>query len=382
MSTPYISTAIVGSAHSSDILGVEICNKFTITCSSDGYLKFWNNRTSDRTLYNELLVDKIGLHHLAIFEDIIEMKKIFLIATVSFSGKLYIFKYDDENDENKLINLNFNPINLGLKKNCSFWCPIFDSNIDTNILTCTTVSGKTEIFNINFNNDNSNNNDEINFEYRGSLFANDSSFATCICSDITNNKIVVGHQNGNTYLYDFKQLLLSFNFESYGLKNSKSLNIVRSIKFSPNNNSELLAISIDSGPFGTISLYDVKYGEYLGSFTISTHSNNVGIGNFAHSKWCLSIDFNEEGNKLVSCGLDNLIRIWDIESRSCTTMLKLNSTDLDDEEVNKLNDLDSSSCTNIRFVKKGIFNEDGQNDGLVVVGFDRSIRWFREAGGI
>lgn len=372
MSTPYINTAIVGSAHASDILAVCISNRFTITCSSDGYLKLWKNDSPERSLHAEIFVDKIGLHHLDIFEDTIESKKYLLIATVSFSGKIYIFNYDFEAE--KLVDLHFNPSQVGLKKKTSFWCPIFDSKTGCIIFGCTSVTGKTIIFNINFDND-------IIFEYRGELFANDNSFATCICSDISTNKIVVGHQNGNTYLYDFNQLLLAYNFESYGLKTSKSLNIVRSVKFSPNG-GDLLAIAIDSGPFGTIAVYDVKYGEYLGLFTVSTHSNNVGVGNFAHSKWCLSIDFNNEGNKLVSCGLDNLIRVWDVETRTCLTMLKLNATDLDDEEVDKLNDLDTSSCTSIKFIRKGIFAEDGQNDGLVVVGFDRSIRWFREAGGI
>lgn len=373
MSTPYISTAIAGSAHASDILGVGVSERFTVTCSSDGYLKLWKNEASSRPLHSEILVDKTGLHHLDIFEDAFEMKKVLLIATVSFSGKVYIFNYDFENDQ--LINLEFNPSDYGLKGKNSFWCPVFDSTKNCTIFACTTISGKTQIFNINFDNG-------LQFEYRGELYANDTSFAISICSDIETNKIVVGHQNGNTYLYDFNQLLLSFNFESYGLKNSqKSLNIVRSVKFSPNG-GELLAVAIDSGPFGTIALYDVKYGEYLGSFTVSTHSSSVGVGNFAHSKWCLSIDFNQEGDKLVSCGLDNLVRIWDVESRSCVTMLKLNSTDLDDDEVEKLNDLDTSACTCIKFVRQGIFKEDGQNEGLVVVGFDRSIRWFREAGGI
>lgn len=373
MSTPYITTATVGSAHSSDILGVCVSERFTISCSSDGFLKLWKNNSFERELHTEVLVDKIGLHHVEILQDAFDMKKVLLISTVSFSGKIYIFKYDVT--EEKLINLNFDTAESGLKQKTSFWCPIFDSYQESSIFACTTVSGHTKIFDIIIEDE------QITFKYRGDLFANDDNFATCICSDIENNKIVVGHQNGNVYLYDFNQLILSYNFESYGLKSSKSLNIVRAVKFSPNG-SELLAIANDSGPFGTISLYDVKYGEYLGSFTIATHSNNVGVGNFAHSKWCLSIDFNKEGTKLVSCGLDNLIRVWDVTSRTCIKMLKLDATDLDDDEISKLNDLDTSSCTCIKFIPQGIFKEDGQNDGLVVVGFDRSIRWFREAGGI
>jgi superkiller protein 8 len=374
MSAPYISTATVGLAHASDILGVCISDKFTITCSSDGYLKFWKNESLERNLHSEILVDKVGLHHVEILQDVVDANKILLISTVSFSGKIYIFKYDYNND--LIINLNFNPLNCGLKKKTAFWAPIFDFTTGLTIFACTTVSGRTIIFNIKIENN------EILFEFKGELFSNDESFATCICSNIENNKILIGHQNGNAYLYDFNKLILLYNFESFGLKeNSKSLNIIRSVSFSPNN-GELLAIANDSGPFGTISLYDVKYGEYLGSFIISTHSSNVGIGNFGHSKWCLSISFNKQGNKLVSCGLDNLIRIWDVESRTCINSIKLNSTDLNDEDVEKLNDLDTAACTSIKFVNQGIFKEDGQNDGLVVVGFDRSIRWFREAGGI
>ena len=373
MSVPYISTATVGSAHESDILGVCVTPKFTITCSSDGYLKLWNNNNSDRTLHSKMLVDKVGLHHVEALVEVIDMKKVLLIATVSFSGKIYIYRFDYESDELKRVR--FDPAESGLTKKTAFLSPVFDTTAGLIIFACTTVSGKAIIFDLTVEDD------EINFVLRGELFANDTSFATCICSDINHNRLVVGHQNGNAYMYDFRQLILTYTFESFGLKNSKSLNIVRDVKFSPQN-GEWLAIAHDSGPHGTISLYDVKYGEYLGSFTVATHSTNVGIGNFAHSKWCFSISFNNQGDKLVSCGLDNTIRVWDVDSRTCLKTLRLNTTDLDDEEVSKLNDLDSSACTSVRFVPHGIFPEDGQNDGLVAVGFDRSIRWFREAGGI
>lgn len=376
MSTPFISTATVGSAHISDILGVCITKKFTITCSSDGFLKLWNNNTPERTLHTEVLVDKLGLHHVEVLEDVFDAQKVLLISVVSFRGIINIFKFDYNTDT--LIDLKFDPLSCGLPKKASFWAPIFDVMAGSTIFASTTVTGKAVIFNVEIEEG------KFKFNYRGELFANDSSFATCICSDIENNKIVVGHQNGNTYLYDFQQLLLSFNFESYGMKSgsaSKSLHIIRSVKFSPKN-SELLAIANDSGSFGTISLYDVKFGEYLGSFAMSTHSSNVGVGNFAHSKWCLAIDFNKDGDKLISCSIDNTVRVWDVETRSFLTSLKLNTTDLDDEDVAKLKDLDSSACTSIKYIPPGIFGEDGQNEGVVVVGFDRSIRWFREAGGI
>lgn len=376
MSTPFISTATVGSAHLSDILGVCITKKFTITCSSDGFLKFWNNNSSERSLYHELLVDKLGLHHVEVLEDVFDARKVLLISTVSFRGKIYVFKYDYESD--KLVDLKFDSTNSGVPKKVAFWAPLFDTMAGCTIFACTTVTGKAIIFNVTIEDE------EFKFNYRGELFANDTSFATCICSNIEENKIVIGHQNGNAYLYDFQQMLLSFNFESYGLKSNSdnnSLHIVRSVKLSPNN-SELLAIANDSGSYGTISLYDVKFGEYLGSFTLSTHSSNVGVGNFAHSKWCLSIDFNEKGDKLVSCSLDNTVRVWDVESRTFLTSLKLNETDLEDKDVAQLNDMDSSACTDIKYIPSGIFGEDGLNEGIVVVGFDRSIRWFREAGGI
>lgn len=373
MSAPYISTATIGSAHASDILGVSMTHRFTITCSSDGYLKLWNNNSSSERLHSEILIDKVGLHHLDVLEDVIDSKKILLIATVSFSGKIYMLQYDYELD--KLINLEFDPLANGLAQKSGFWCPVFDFKAECIIFACTTVDGRARIFDL------IGGEEGMEFKYRGELFANDTNFANCIASDIKNNRIAIGHQNGNTYIYDFNKLLLSYNFETHGLKNSKNLNIVRSVAFSPNDN-EYLAIAHDSGPFGIISLYDVKYGEYLGSFTISTHSSNVGVGNFAHSKWCLAIDFNKTGDKLVSCGIDNCIRIWDVQSRVCLNSLKLNPTDLDDSEIEKLNNLDTSSCTSIKFIEQGIFPENGQNDGLVVVGFDRAIRLFREAGGI
>ena len=372
MSTPYISTATVGNAHKSDILDVEVTSRFTVTVSSDGFLKLWSNESSERSLHKEVLVNKVGLHHVSVLEDIIDMKRVMIFALGSFSGTLSLWKYDFDTEE--LIDLNFDYKTTGLSAKSLFWFPKFAIGSGEIKFICTTVSGRTAVFDVTVEEGNP------TLDYKGELYSNDNSFATCVSIDIDNNRIVVGHQNGNFYLYDIKQLLLSYNFESFGIKNSKSLNIVRSVAFSPN--GELLAIANDSGPYGTISLYDVKYGEYLGAFVISTHSSNVGVGNFAHSKWCMSIAFNKDGKKLVSCGLDNLIKIWDVESRSCLNTLKLNATDLEDEDVLKLDDMDISACTSVTFVEQGIFKEDGQNDGLVVVGFDRSIRWFREAGGL
>lgn len=376
MAIKYISTATRGDAHKSDILGVSIASKCTVTVSADGFVKLWDNASFERVLVAELEVDPLGVHHVSVFEDTLAGSgaKVCLIGCVGFSGDFHLISYSN----GELTKLEFQPEMVN--KSSSYWAPCFVKDWENgkdHFLAITTVTGSTQVFSFEF----SQSEETAIFIHKGEVSANDDSFAVSITSHASSKKVVVGHQNGSVYLYDLQKLMLLFNFETYGLKQSnKSINIVRSIAFSPN--GQLLAIARDSGPYGTVSIHDVKYGEFLGTLTISTHSSNVGVGSFAHKKWCMSVSFNESGTLIATGGFDNKVRVWDVETRTCEATLQLNNTDISDEDLETATSLDESACVDLQFVAPGLIEDDGKNDGIIVVGLDRAIRWFREAGGV
>lgn len=377
MAIKYISTATRGNAHKSDILGVSLASKCTVTVSADGVLKLWANASFERELVSELDVDPLGLHHVSVFEDTLTGSgaKVCFIGAVGFSGKFHLISYSTTDGLKKI---DFSPEMV--TKASSYWAPCFVKDWENgkdHFLAITTVTGATQVFSFDFLEG-----DEIpTFVHKGEVSANDDSFAVSIDAHASSKKVVIGHQNGSVYLYDLQRLMLLFNFETYGLKQTnKSINIVRSLSFSPN--GQLLAIARDSGPYGTVSVHDVKYGEFLGTLTLSTHSSNVGVGSYAHKKWCMAVAFNASGTLIATGGFDNKIRIWDVETRQCEATLQLNTTDISDEDLETSTSLDESACVDLQFVAPGLIDDDGKNDGLIVVGLDRAIRWFREAGGV
>ncbi|QOU18218.1 hypothetical protein BRETT_005280 [Brettanomyces bruxellensis] len=385
MPRKYISTYTVGDAHGSDILGVAVSKTFTVTCSSDGKLKGWSNSASERDLLIDEDVDKVGLHHVSVYEDVIDGQRVTLFATVSFSGICYLYMYVHKQEEiSKKIAikaLDWVPEGFDNERKSYWGCQLASGGAeDENILALTTVTGQTEIFGFTVT---VGDETSVNFEHRGTPSANNKSFATCVDVDTVQKRLAVGHQDGSVYLYDLEYLRLLYSFESFGLQSSissNSLSTVRCLRFSPD--ATLLAVARDSGPYGTVALYDVKYGESVGSLVIPTHSSTVGIGSYAHSKWCLSLSFNEDGSLIATGGLDNRIRIWDVETRETEAVITINKTDASDEELANSTDIDTATCCGLSFIAKNANLKEGENDGLVIVGFDRAIRWFREAGGI
>lgn len=385
MSRKYISTAIVGDAHKSDIFGVSITNDYTVTCSADGHLKLWQNGKSGRDLQLDQFVDKTGLHHVSTLEVTVDdNKREIIVLTVAFSGKLYAYSYD----EGGLVSLEDKLPKELTNSKTSFWaCQLEASTTDdSHMLAITAISGHTHVAELRFyGEEDEPDADQVypRFRYLGSAFANDNSLATSVDIDTEQRRLAVGHQNGTVYLYDLEYLKLLYNFESFGLKSntsSSSLSTVRCIQFSPD--GKLLAVARDSGPYGTVTIYDVLYGETVGSLTMPTHSASVGVGSYAHNNWCLSVSFNEDGQLIATGGLDNKVRIWNVETRESEAVLTMSSTDVSDEVLENSNNLDNASCCSLSFIPKGFNTSEGSNDGIVIVGCDRAIRWFREAGGI
>lgn len=391
MAIKYISTATRGAAHASDVMGVALAGGNVATAGADGFLRVWNNSAFEREQVAELDVDSKGLHHVSVFEDTLPVTgtRVCLLGCVGFSGEFHLVALEGST----LRKLAFNP---ETPHHGSYWAPCFVRDWErgeAHCLAITTVTGQTQVFSLSF----PEGEPEPVFVHRGQLEANDSSFAVSVAAHASSQRLVVGHQNGSVYLYDLVRMMLVFNFETYALQNNavlaaggasgaksvkgaRSVNVVRSLAFSPN--GQLLAVARDSGPYGTVALHDVKYGEFLGTFTVASHSSNVGVGSYAHKKWCMCLDFNQSGTLLATGGFDNKVRVWDVETRTCEATLQLSATDISDEDLETSTSLDESACVDLMFVAPGVIEGDGKNDALVVVGFDRAVRWFREAGGV
>lgn len=387
MGKQYISTGIVGASHKSDVLDVEITKNFTITVSSDGFLKIWDNNSKE--LAGEKFVDKLGLHHLTIFEDVLNEIPVFLIATVSFSGIVYILKIDSNSNIINSINVLDKtdlPIELtDFKK--SFWAPKFlkDPLNVNHRLSITKATGKTAVFELILNSFEDSSEISPIFRFIDDTTVTETKFGTCIDIDTTTSLMAVGHQNGAVYLFDIHNLRPIYTFNSFGSKKESvsSLSTCRCVRFSPG--GTILAVARDSGSHGTITLYDVKYGETIGQLHVATHSADIKMGGFAHDGWCLSLSFNEEGEYLASGGFDNKVRIWNVATKEREATITISKTDVSDEILaNDNSPLDKTACCALKFINKGVMKDEGglTNDGIVMVGLDRAIRWFREAGGI
>lgn len=387
MGKQYISTASASDAHLLDILGLSITDRYTITVSSDGYANFWDNRKYELQEPNEVvvkhLINKMGVHHVDVYESILLAShvKIVLIAFASFDGSIS-FKYFVNDDLTTLSDAK-SPVGV----NSANWSPCFykDPESKQDYFIVTQASGSTLVYYLNIESSHGSSDVEINFEKFGDLnLANSSLFPNSVAvSPGVDKKVAVGYTNGDVMLYDLTTLKPVYTFRSTDLQVSNnsttSSSIPRVIAFSPG--GSLLAVARDNQSAGSITLYDVKYGENVGSLTTPSHSSKTTIGGFAHDGWIMGLSFNETGELLASCAFDNCVRIWNIETREREATINISTKDL---EKTPGDELDNSIASGVQFIKKGVrkgANGDS-NEGLCVVSFDRAVRWFREAGGI
>lgn len=392
MGKQYISTVSASQAHKSDILGLEITPRYTITVSSDGYAKFWDNKKDDAhnptEFVQSVFIDKSGVHHLAVYENKIPSStiKVTIVALACFNGQIQ-FKQFINDDLTTLEDCNFE-----LNKS---WVPGFykDPESKQDYFIVNKMNGVTEVYSVTVSAEG----DKVVSEFtkygdlRSGAFPNAAAsslpFAISLAINQTENKkCAVGYINGDVLLYDFQNLKVIYTFRSTDLvvsrnpKLNSSSSIPRAIAFSPG--GTLLAVARDNQAAGSITLYDVQYGENVGTLAAPSHSSKSVVGGFAHQGWILGLDFDEEGKNLVSCGFDKCVRVWNLETSEREATITISITDLDDSTHD--DEQDQSVASGVKFIKKGIRGGAGgdSNEGICVVSFDRGIRWYREAGGI
>lgn len=387
MGKQYISTVSAAKAHTLDILAVAMTNKYTITVLSDGNAAFWDNKQDEvhapRDFAVYKLINPLGIHHVAVFEDVPSglTTRVLVVAFACFDGlvKIYLYKNDDL--------ATFAAVSTPLAFDHDLWCPGFykDPESVQHYFLATKANGTTVVHSLNIVVAENGNVDIDVSTQSGVLNAsnNFTSYPNALSVSQTADALcAVGYTSGDVVVYSVKNQKQVFTFHSTDLqvKQGKgSTSVPRVLAFSPG--GSLLVVARDNQSAGSITLYDVKYGENVGSLTTLTHSSKTTIGGFAHEGWIMGLSFNEDGSLLASCGFDKCVRVWDLELREREATILVNVSDLEDTTHDEV---DASICSGISFIKKGVRGGPGgdSNEGLCVVSFDRGVRWYREAGGI
>lgn len=385
MGKQYISTASASNAHKLDILAVKMTSKYTITVSSDGYAAFWDNQGDDahnpEDLVTRHLINPIGIHHLAVFEDVPPglTTKVLLMAFACFDGSIRFYSMFNMDMSTFLL------VDTGNTFESDFWCPDFYKSPQSiqHFFVLTRANGKTGVYNLDLIVES----DKVSIAVTtmvGELNAsnNFSSFPSVLATS-SEGSCAVGYTAGDVVVYDLHGLKQVFTFHSTDFQakeGGESTSGPRAIKFSPDGN--ILAVARDNQSAGSITLYDIEYGENIGSLTTLTHSAKTIVGGFAHESWIMDLSFNSDGTLLASAGFDKCVRVWDLRLREREATLQISVSDLESTEGHGESDI--SVCSGVSFIDKGIRKGLGgsTNEGFCVVSFDRGIRWFREAGGV
>lgn len=385
MGKQYISTVTTSDAHRLDILAVAVTKKYTITVSSDGYAAFWDNLVNEGLIPEEQVVRKlinpIGIHHIATFEDTPSglSTKLLLMAFACFDGSIKFFSLLNQDIAT------FSEVDTGNTFKSNYWCPGFyqDPKSTQHLFVATQANGRTGVYNLDLAVEL----DLINisiYTLVGELNPsnNVSSFPSSL--DISSKGIcAVGYTMGDVVVYNLDGLKQLFAFHStdyQGKEGDNSTSVPRAIKFSPG--GSILVVARDNQSAGSITLYDTEYGENIGTLTTLSHSSKITIGGFAHDSWIMGLSFNADGTLLASAGFDKCVRVWNLELREREATIQISKSDLESDQ--NLEESDISVCSDVSFIDKGIRGGLGGdiNEGLCIVSFDRGIRWYREAGGI
>lgn len=372
----------------------------TITISGDGYLKLWDNsikegQTPDEHV-KEVFVDKVGLHHIAVFEDTINSARVIVIAVTTFAGKVLFYQLEQPLNELKKLDLELKSKTTSgeqedqLKGNPNYsvyWAIEFlkDPLNKDHKFVSTQANGFTKIHNFAAT---VSEEGHVSFEltYFGLVEPKSPSFAMSLAVSPENYLIATGFNNGDIIVSEVDKCRAVFTFHKPSISNESTgttlSSSIRALRFSPNGN--ILAAAYDSGNSGNISLYDTKYGELIGNLTIPTHSASATININAHESWIFALDFNQDGDLLLSAGFDGKLRVWDIESREREATLTSSVSDFSSESAGRSLEGDLVGILDAKFIRKGVRASTGlaTNDGIVTVGMDRGVRWYREAGGI
>lgn len=196
-------------------------------------------------------------------------------------------------------------------------------------LACTTSDGRINVYDTNTISDGK---AEKITEYQTKGF-----FGMSVDVSPNGEMTASGHQNGSIYIFNNSTRRLAHSLA--GL-----IKPVRAVKFSPANT--YLAATGDSR---IIALYDTKSGEQVANLT-------------GHSSWIMSLDWNWNGEYLLSGSQDGKAKIWSVERRECVAT-----------------QTESEKC--LWSVKWLYHSPTARNEVFVTAGAGKTLAFYREASG-
>lgn len=252
-------------AHGLDITDLAVTSKYTITVSSDGYVKMWDGKYG---LIKEELINSNGIHHIAAFEEL----SMLLLSFGCFDGSIVFYCFNEK--------INFQRLNLSIDFSRKNLVPGFfkDPESKQHFLVVTGVNGS-NVYTVQ----------ELDIQFYGSL-----NLKTCslpISLSVNDNKAAIGYLDGDVEIYDLPSCKLIYKIDGAGA--------VRLVKFAPD--SLVLAIARDQPVFGIVQLYEIN-GNLIGELIIDTAHR------YTHNGWITGVSF--KADQLVTIGFDNVIRIW------------------------------------------------------------------------
>lgn len=201
------------------------------------------------------------------------------------------------------------------------------------MLAVTTINGTVDLWNLE------NITEPI---LQGSLESSKKGFGLTVDISSDGSLVATGNESGALLIFKTEGNRLIFSIPGHSQP-------IRSVKFSPTGN--LLAVAGDSK---LISIYTTNTGEHF--------ANLLG-----HEGWIFSLAWSETGEFLLSCSYDGKAKIWSLENLSCVyNILENNKPLLSGAWLNK---------------GWGVGVIGGKNKGVVLVGEEKAVRWYREAAG-
>lgn len=333
-SKKYLLNYSAANAHPTDIFSLAATPHHLLSASGSSSIKIYSTR--GQTIHAESTEEEIpyplvqtiekahnlGCHHICTNLDGN------IAASVGFSGgdvKLWECNGDTGEWSEK------GSLGIESKQAGEHWAPALSA--DGLYLACTTLDGRINVYQTAVIT--SDNTDLTSAKF--TQYETKGSFGMSVDISPDGSMTASGHQNGSIYI---------FNNATQRLAHSLSglIKPVRAVRFSPAN--RLLAAAGDAR---IIALYDTKSGEQVANFT-------------GHSSWILSLDWNWNGEYLLSGGYDGKAKIWSVDRRECVAT-----------------QTESEKC--LWAVRWLWHSPSARNEVFVTTGAGKTLAFYREASG-
>lgn len=347
MSVPYVATLTVDSAHQSDIYAVCTTPRYTVTAGGDGKILLWSNQSPNHEPVSLTTELRSGVHHIASDPDGEMLIAVAFDATVAAFDLNNLEQLQIPNITKKLANAGSWACALaanGFAAVSTLRGSIFLLDLRNDVVTGELVdpgaanSGRSAVPTEEGANGETTTGSETTTDADiGSL----TSGLPCLAIDISpDRQFVVGtYESGRCRVFRVETRRVAYSLPSH-------ITRPRSVKFNPS--GSLIAVTGDE----SIALFTLNGGSYLGSL----------LGN---DSYVYSIDFDEEGERLLSVAGNGKAKVWSLATREALFTLSENNLPL-------------FTCA---WVPTRANTIAGAPIGFVTAGVDRGLRFYREASG-